>query len=87
MEIGKRFEKYFFVIALVAIICVLVCMAATDVFWGLLISIGVIPIACLFACGVIATFEVCVQRGAKIVAEKESESLVAEEAVEVLEKR
>lgn len=84
MDMGSCYKKYVLVVALVAIISVLACMAATDVVWGLVISVGVIPIACLFACGVIATIDVCVQRRAKVVAEKGTESLLAEETVEVL---
>ena len=87
MDTGSRYKKYVLVIVVVAIISALACMAATDALWGLLISLGVIPVACLFACGAIAIFEVCAQPRANVVAEKGTESLLAEETVEVLEKR
>lgn len=83
----NRFKKYCFVVALVAIVGGLVCMAATDAFWGLLISVGVIPIACLFACGVIAIVEACVQSGAMRVADNRTGSSMADEPVEGLEER
>ena len=47
-DMANRFRKYLCVIIAVAVISAVFCMAATDIFWGLLISVGVVPITCLF---------------------------------------
>lgn len=62
--IENRFQKYIWVIAATAAIGVVMCMLSTDFFWGLLISVCMVPIACIFNCGVVAVFEVCLQRRA-----------------------
>lgn len=60
--IEKRFQNYLWVIAATAAIGVAICMLTTDLFWGLLISVCIVPIACIFACGVVAVVEVFMQR-------------------------
>ncbi len=60
-------------------------MATTDMFWGLLIGVAVVPIACLFACGAIAIFEVCKQRQPKQILQEFEEQSEAYGFVEELD--
>lgn len=83
----NRFKKYLGLIIAVAATVAVLCMVTTDMFWGLLIGVAVVPIACLFACGAIAIFEVCKQRQPKQILQEFEEPSEAYGFVEELDKR
>lgn len=81
----NRFGNYLGLIIAVAVAATVFCMAATDIFWGLLISVAAVPITCLFSCGVIAIIEACKQREPKRILqnfEETSDADVLDEEIE-----
>jgi uncharacterized membrane protein YdbT with pleckstrin-like domain len=60
-KMERRFLTYAFVIAAIAIIFILICIWMAG-FWGFLIACCFVPIACIFGCGILAIFELFIQR-------------------------
>lgn len=81
----NRFRNYLGLIIGVAVAAAVFCMAATDIFWGLLISVAVVPITCLFSCGVITIIEAFKQREPNRILQNFSEPSDADVLVEEIE--